>query len=71
MRMIRRFLLLSLLSFGAGSAFALAYPSIAEAEKLPVDCSGRKSSCTDVRSCSQWINHVCYEYTTTYWYWYF
>lgn len=71
MRMIRRFSLLSLLAFVLGGALALARPGTAQAEKLPVDCSGRKSSCTDVRNCTRWVDHVCYEYTTSYWYWYF
>ncbi|MFN8651746.1 MAG: hypothetical protein U0133_07570 [Gemmatimonadales bacterium] len=71
MTSIRRFLVLSILSFGLGGTVALVHPSTAEAEKLPVDCSGRFSTCTTIRSCSEWHDHICYEYTTDYWYWYF
>ncbi len=55
----------------AGTAIAGLAPRPAQAEKLPVDCSGRKTSCYEQRSCSQWINHVCYEYTSYFWQWYY
>ncbi len=70
MKSLRRFLVLSVLSFGLGGALALAHPNAAQAEKLPVDCSGRFSTCTTIRNCTQWVDHVCYEFTTDYWYWY-
>lgn len=71
MRSIRKSLLLAVLSLGLGAGFAFFGPSTAQAEKLPVDCSGRKSDCTSVRNCTQWLDHVCYEYTTNFWYWYY
>ncbi len=70
MRSTRRFLLLAVLGLGLGAALALLHPTTAAAEKLPVDCSGRRSDCTSVRNCTQWQDHVCYEYTTNFWYWY-
>lgn len=71
MRAIRQFLLLFALGFGLGGVLAALSPSPAEAEKLPVDCSGRKTDCTTIRNCTKWVDHVCYEYTTNFWYWYY
>ncbi len=70
MRFIRKTLVLGGLSFALGAGLALVRPTPADAQKLPVDCSGRKSSCTTIRNCTQWLDHVCYEYTTSFWYWY-
>jgi hypothetical protein len=67
----RRTLAFTLLSLMLGAVLGLVEPGKAQAEKLPVDCSGRKSDCTTVRNCTQWVNHVCHEYTTNLWYWYY
>ncbi len=53
------------------TALALVVPRPAAAEKLPVDCSGRRASCYEKRSCTLWSDHVCTERTTEYWYWYY
>jgi hypothetical protein len=67
----RRAIAFSLLSVALGAVLSLAGTSRASAQKLPVDCSGRKSDCTTVRSCTEWHEHVCYEYTANMWYWYY
>lgn len=66
----RRMIATSLLCLLLGAVLALAGPPNAAAEKLPVDCSGRRSECFTQRTCTQWIDHVCYEITTSKWYWY-
>jgi hypothetical protein len=66
----RKFLVATLSSLILGGALGLAGPSPAAAQKLPVDCSGRRSDCTTVRVCSEWHDHVCWEYTSSFWYWY-
>jgi hypothetical protein len=71
MRPSRRIITFSLVSTLLGAVLGLAAPPKARAQKLPVDCSGRKSSCTTVRVCSEWHDHVCYEFQTNFWYWYF
>jgi len=71
MKPIRRTIAFSLLSVMLGAVLGLIGPHKATAQKLPVDCSGRKSPCTTVRVCSEWHDHVCYEYQTNHWYWYF
>jgi hypothetical protein len=60
-----------LLAGALGATVALATPRPAAAEKLPVDCSGRRSSCYERRQCTRYVEHVCVERTTEYWYWYF
>jgi hypothetical protein len=66
----RKFFITILSSLTLGASLGLADPSSAAAQKLPVDCSGRKSECTTVRVCSEWHDHGCWEYTTSFWYWY-
>lgn len=70
MKPIRRTIAFSLLSVMLGAVLGLVGPHKATAQKLPVDCSGRRSECTTIRSCSEWHDHVCYEITTSIWYWY-
>lgn len=41
----------------------------AQAEKLPVDCSGRVGLCYEYSRCTEGSLR-CTEWTTTYWYWY-
>ncbi len=71
MKLTRRAIAFSLLSVLLGAIAGLGGPRNAAAQKLPVDCSGRKSDCTTVRTCSEWHEHVCYEYTSNMWYWYY
>ena len=66
----RRTIAASLLAVLLGGMLGLVGPRTAAAEKLPVDCSGRRSDCFSQRVCTQWIDHVCYEITTSKWYWY-
>jgi hypothetical protein len=68
---IRSLALVPLLGGVLGAALALTVPRTAVAEKLPVDCSGRRTSCFERRTCTQWVDHVCTERTTEFWYWYF
>lgn len=67
----RRAIAFALLSVLLGAIAGLAGPRKAEAEKLPVDCSGRKTDCKLVKGCTEWHDHVCYEYTSNMWYWYY
>jgi hypothetical protein len=67
----RRTIAASLLAVLIGSILGLAGPRRAAAQKLPVDCSGRRSDCFTQRNCTQWLDHVCYEISTSYWYWYY
>ncbi|HWA55977.1 MAG TPA: hypothetical protein VG692_01925 [Gemmatimonadales bacterium] len=71
MRSIRGTILLSAAALVAGGALALIQPTSAQAEKTPVDCSGRRTECTTIRNCTEWHDHVCYELTTSFWYWYY
>lgn len=71
MKPSRRTIAFSLLSVMLGAVLSLTGTGQASAQKLPVDCSGRKTDCTSVRTCSEWHDHVCYEYTTSLWYWYY
>ncbi len=41
----------------------------AEAQKLPVDCSGRASLCYEYSRCTEGTVR-CTEWPVTYWYWY-
>ena len=66
----RRTILTVLLGSVLGTGAGLASPAAATAQKLPVDCSGNKLSCFDYRHCTQWLDHVCYEWTTDFWYYY-
>jgi hypothetical protein len=61
----------SLLSMLLGAVLGVGNPRAAQAQKLPVDCSGRKSDCHTQRNCTQWSAHTCYEFTTNKWYWYY
>lgn len=68
---VRSLTLAPILGGALGAALALAAPRPAAAEKLPVDCSGRRASCFERRTCTQWTDHNCTERTTEYWYWYY
>jgi len=61
---------ISVLGITLGAVFGLSRPRVAQAEKLPVDCSGGRAECYTYRTCSQWVNHRCFEIDTRYWYWY-
>jgi hypothetical protein len=67
----RSLALVPLLGGALGATLALAVPRTMVAEKLPVDCSGRRTSCFERRTCTRWVDHNCTERTTDYWYWYF
>jgi hypothetical protein len=66
----RRITAAALASALVGAALGVVLPGRAQAEKLPVDCSGRNTACFDYRTCSWWVNHECWQWTTQYWYWY-
>ncbi len=68
---VRHLALLPVVAGVLTSALALFAPATAAAEKLPVDCSGRRTSCFEQRTCSRWDAHQCVERTTEYWYWYY
>lgn len=68
---IRPLALLPVLVGIVSTALALTVAQPAAAEKLPVDCSGRRASCYERRSCTLYSSHVCTERTTEYWYWYY
>ena len=68
----RSLALIPLLGGILGATLALTLPSTAVAEKLPVDCSGRKTSCFERRQCTRYnSDHQCVERTTDFRYWYY
>jgi hypothetical protein len=67
----RRIAAISLLSIMLGAVLGLGSPKAAQAEKLPVDCSGRRTDCFSSRTCTEWVDHRCIEITSRFWYWYF
>lgn len=71
MKPTRRAIAFSLLSVLLGAIAGLGGARNAAAQKLPVDCSGRKSECALIKNCYQWYDHVCYAYETRLWYWYY
>ncbi len=62
--------------FLAGTALAVlaglfVRPAPLNAQKLPVDCSGRATECYTHRTCAEWVqNNRCLEYHTEVWRWY-
>jgi hypothetical protein len=56
---------------GAAVAGVALTPARAQAEKLPVDCSGRGPLCKEIIRCEEYVNVTrCGTYETIYWYWY-
>jgi hypothetical protein len=64
--------LIPLASGLTAAVLSLAAPQKVQAEKLPVDCSGRYKDCFERRQCTLYNqDHRCIQRTTDMWYYYY